>query len=264
MGAAGLGTAGAWNPAAAAATPEAASKCDRPAGQCGKPAEKPRHQHRPRQPGLRQDRQRFSQPAVSGREPHRLLLAQPRPDLRPQAVSGVQYRGQDFRDARHRPGLRHQYDSDQCAGLVARAQIQPAAPAEDADDGRALGVEKDKTKMRERGPPHDRPGRHAVVLPRLLLRRANDEQPGRSDRPGRRVDQGRGRAGGHRQPFAANDDGRRKAGVQSRLLRQNLPSRPLLVGHAEAEPRRLVLVRGRRLFRRRPQQVQRQHVVPRR
>ena len=42
MGAAGLGAAGAWNPAAAAATPEAASKCDRPAGQCDKPAEKPK------------------------------------------------------------------------------------------------------------------------------------------------------------------------------------------------------------------------------
>ena len=66
-------------------------------------------------------------------------------------------------------------------------------------------------------------------------------------RAGRRdpADQGAGRAGRDRQPLAGNADGLREAQAEPRLLRQDLPHGPLLVGHADGESRGVVLVQGR-------------------
>ncbi|MGP8283921.1 MAG: ABC transporter permease, partial [Desulfomonilaceae bacterium] len=61
-------------------------------------------------------------------------------------------------------------------------------------------------------------------------------------------------------PLAGNAHGLREAQCERRLLPEDVPHGPLLVGDSQTNPRGMVLVQGRDD---RSRQVQRQHVLPR-
>ena len=271
------GAAGAWNPAATAATSAPAGPCDKPASQCDKAAGQP--DKAAGQPDKAAEKSKTSiAPGslpcgkIGGVSVSRLFLGGNLIGFCSHSRDLI-YVHKLFRayntEAKIFETLEMALDCGMNTILTDAPAWLPVLKYNQQHQRKmqmmvAMGVEKDKAKMRDVDPPDDRPGRHALILPRLLVRRANHEPPRRSDRPGGRANEGRGRAGRRRQPFAST----RRWPAKSRRSIRTSTSRPT-TSTATGRPRPSRTARtgagtARRLQRRRPRQVQRQHVVPRR